>query len=90
MRTVSILVTGRVQGVFFRKHTIAAAERNGITGFVKNTIKGDVYIEASGTAQAIDEFIKWCYKGSPVSKVENVEVNEIPEVKFSGFNIRYD
>jgi acylphosphatase len=90
LRAVSILVTGRVQGVFFRKYTIAVAEKHAIAGFVKNTASGDVYIEAQGTVHAIDELIKWCYKGSPVSKVQKVEVKEIPIVKISGFKIRYE
>ena len=90
MRTVSIHVTGRVQGVFFRKYTIAAAKKFGIVGFVKNTSNGSVYIEAEGSKAVIIEFIKWCHKGSPASKVEKVEITELTLVNYSGFKIRYE
>ncbi|MBL0340278.1 MAG: acylphosphatase [Bacteroidetes bacterium] len=88
MRTVSILVKGRVQGVFFRRCTINNASKNGICGFVKNTLQGDVYIEAEGDEPAIEKFIKWCHKGSPASRVESVEVNELQFVNYTGFIMR--
>lgn len=89
MRTVSILVAGRVQGVFFRKYTRDTALKYGLTGFVKNQNDGSVYIEVSGSEAAIAEFEKWCHKGSPGSKVEQVKSQQIPEKQFSGFDIRY-
>jgi acylphosphatase len=49
-----------------------------------------VYIlEVSGSEAAIAEFEKWCHKGSPGSKVEQVKSQQIPEKQFSGFDIRY-
>jgi len=89
LQTVGITVTGRVQGVFFRKYTIDAASKCGITGFVKNTNSGDVYIEATGMETAIKAFVQWCHSGSPFSKVEKVVVEELPLQNFEGFGIRY-
>ncbi len=89
MQTISILVKGKVQGVFFRKYTVNAALKFGLTGFVENTQGGDVYIEATGTETAIEEMTKWCYSGSPWSKVEKVIVDKLPFRQFEGFDIRY-
>ncbi len=88
MQTVSIVVSGRVQGVFFRKYTLDAARKNGLSGFVKNTQDGNVYIEATGDEKMINEFVKWCHSGSPLSKVQNVSVSYIEVKKFDGFSIR--
>jgi acylphosphatase len=87
--TVSISVYGKVQGVFFRKYTIDAAKKNGITGFVKNANDGTVYIEATGTKDMLNEFIEWCNTGSPNSQVDRVEVYKMPLTQYTGFSIRY-
>jgi len=88
LQTVSITVSGKVQGVFFRKYTIAAALKFDITGFVKNTSEGTVYIEATGTENAIKEFINWCNEGSPWSSVEKVVVNQLVFAPMEDFVIR--
>ncbi len=89
MQTVGITISGRVQGVFFRKYTVEAAMKSGVTGFVMNTPKGDVYIEATGTETAIEGLVKWCHTGSPWSKVEKVTIDQIPFQNYEGFIIRY-
>lgn len=89
MQTVSIIIKGKVQGVFFRKFAAKAALKCGVTGFVKNTLDGDVYIEATGSETAIDELTKWCHSGSPWSKVEKVIVDKLSFRQFEGFDIRY-
>lgn len=89
MRTISIRVYGKVQGVFFRKYTVLAAEKNGINGFVTNSEDGSVYIEASANKSAIEKFIAWCHQGSPFSKVEKVVVNELQQTEYAGFVVRY-
>lgn len=67
-----ITVKGRVQGVFFRASTQKKALLLGITGTVKNTIKGEVEIIAKGEHRAMQEFIQWCHKGSLPAKVTEV------------------
>ena len=89
MQTVGITISGKVQGVFFRKYTLEAALKAGVTGFVMNTPDGKVYIEASGTETAIGELVEWCHKGSPWSKVEAVSIDPIPSRTFEGFTIRH-
>lgn len=85
--TKEILITGKVQGVFFRKYTCEAADAIGITGFVKNLPDQSVYILATGTNKQLEEFIKWCWQGSPGSKVEKVEVKEMELQQFRSFTV---
>jgi acylphosphatase len=72
-RHYRITVKGRVQGVRFRASAQARAHQLNLTGFVKNLGNGDVYMEAEGDADNLNVFIDWCYVGSPLSKV--IEVN---------------
>ncbi len=85
--TKEILITGKVQGVFFRKYTCEAADAIGITGFVKNLPDQSVYILATGTNEQLQEFINWCWQGSPRSKVEKVEVKEMESQQFKSFQV---
>jgi len=86
-KTVSITVTGKVQGVWFRGYTLHKALELHITGFVKNQPDHSVYIIAAGTKEQLDEFIVCCRQGSPGSKVEQVEVKEIALQQFTSFSI---
>ena len=88
MKTVSITVYGKVQGVFYRSHTVAEAIKNDISGFVINRSDGTVYIKATGTETDINRFIEWCYKGSPSSMVSKVTVENLQLTNFKGFEIR--
>jgi len=83
----NIRVSGRVQGVAFRKYTYDKARAFGITGFVKNDSDGDVIIEVEGDEGVLKEFVQWCHKGSPFSKVNSVEVTEGSLRSFNTFEI---
>jgi len=87
MQSVSIIVSGRVQGVWFRKCTSDKAIELGISGTVKNLPNGNVQIEAIGTKDQLELFEKWCWTGSPLSKVETVKVKEIESGSVLGFSI---
>lgn len=87
IRSVSIIVRGKVQGVFFRQSTKDAAKKLGISGTVKNNSDGTVYIVAEGEMNQLEKFISWCKTGPPRADVVGVEVNEMPPLTFSGFNI---
>lgn len=89
MISVSIRIKGKVQGVFFRKFTQQAAIKYAISGYVKNLPDGDVQVEATGNESDMNKFIEWCHTGSPLSKVEEVIVTDLPQIKYSGFTIRY-
>jgi acylphosphatase len=87
LKTISITVTGKVQGVWFRKYTADKALELGITGYVKNRPDNSVYILATGTDEQLDTLTQWCYTGSPKSKVEHVEVKEEILEKMTGFGV---
>jgi acylphosphatase len=88
MRTVSIRVSGRVQGVYFRASTKEKADELGISGWVKNERDGSVYIEAQAAEAALEKFIEWCKRGPSHAKVETFDLREIESKSFSGFEIR--
>ena len=88
--SVHVIISGRVQGVWFRASTKKKAEELGITGWVRNTIDGDVEAVFEGEKDILDEMIKWCNKGPSLSKVKNVKVDNIEKISdFDSFSIRY-
>lgn len=87
LKTVSIIVSGKVQGVWYRKYTLDKAVELKLTGFVKNLPDDTVYILATGTAEQIQQLITWCWMGSPKSKVSNVIVEEGELMEFERFGI---
>lgn len=87
LRTVSIHVSGRVQGVWFRASAKREADVLHINGFVRNEPDGSVYIEASGQSDSIDLFIAWCHRGPELARVDRVDVREIPAQIFDDFMV---
>lgn len=86
-KTVAITVRGKVQGVWFRKYTVDKAQQLQLTGTVRNTADGDVAVVATGTDDQLADFIEWCWMGSPKSKVTSVTVEDMPLIKFEGFEV---
>ena len=80
---LKIKVTGKVQGVWFRKYTKDKAVEMGIKGFVQNKPDGSVYVEAEAEEQTIRNFLKWLETGSPLSDVD--EVIPMAQTKCLGF-----
>ncbi len=78
MRRVKILVSGRVQGVYFRVFTQNKAKHFGLKGTVRNLPDGRVEIIAEAEHPVIEKFIKWCHKGPVTARVDNVEIDELP------------
>ncbi len=76
MKTVHIIISGRVQGVYFRAFTQKQADKYDINGFVANKSNGNVEIVASATPEKLDSFINGCHEGPLMAKVENVIVSD--------------
>jgi acylphosphatase len=76
-RRVKILVSGRVQGVYFRMFTQNKAKQIGIKGCARNLSDGRVEIIAEAGHDSIEEFIKWCRKGPVTARVDHVEISEL-------------
>ncbi len=85
--TIQLIIKGKVQGVFYRASAKDAAERLCITGWAKNIHAGHVEIVASGTDEAVDQFIEWCKQGPPRAIVKEVVVSVAAEENFEGFEI---
>ena len=71
------LVSGRVQGVFYRDSTRRQAQAMGLTGWVRNLFDGRVEVLACGDPVQLDTFAKWLEIGPEYAKVTNIEV--LPE-----------
>jgi acylphosphatase len=82
-------VSGRVQGVGFRYFTDAAAAREGVCGWVRNTPEGGVEIFVEGDAEAVERFEWSVRQGPPSARVERVDVDVVvPTGRESGFRVR--
>ena len=69
-----VIVSGRVQGVFFRDETKRAADGLGLFGWVKNRPNGTVEAEFEGDRDQADALIRWIRRGSPLSRVDGADV----------------
>jgi acylphosphatase len=76
MIAVRFLVSGRVQGVFFRASTRNEAVRLGLHGYTRNLVEGRVEVVASGSAEAVHELEQWLWQGPPVARVDDVTRSE--------------
>ncbi|HUW63524.1 MAG TPA: acylphosphatase [Spirochaetia bacterium] len=69
-----VVVTGNVQGVYFRLSTKEEADARGVTGWVRNCADGGVAMVAQGEKEAVDRLIAWCHEGPPRARVKEVRV----------------
>jgi len=82
-----VVVSGRVQGVFYRDSIRRLAEQHGVAGWVRNTWDGTVEAVFEGEPDAVDRLVEFCREGPPGARVENVDVStEAPE-GLSGFRV---
>lgn len=85
-----ILVSGRVQGVYYRAFAQDAAVRLGLTGYCRNLPDGSVEVVAEGAREVIEILIDQLRTGPPRARVEDLKVNWKPaENSFKDFSIRY-
>ena len=83
-----MIVTGRVQGVWFRDQCRDQARSEGITGFARNRADGAVEVELEGPEPAVERVVAWCRVGPPRARVDAVAVERITPVAEPGFRIR--
>jgi acylphosphatase len=88
LKHFTIIVSGRVQGVFYRAFAKEKADELGIKGFVRNQPNGDVYIEAEAEEDDLYKFIKWCNLGPTRAEVDHIEAIPGELVGFARFDIR--
>lgn len=82
------LVSGKVQGVFFRASTREQAVRLGLRGYAKNLDDGRVEVLAIGDAERIDALGRWLEQGPPMARVDRVAREAAEESSADGFETR--
>jgi acylphosphatase len=82
-----VVVSGRVQGVFFRDSCAKEAQRLGIAGSVRNTSDGEVEAFFEGEPSAVDEIVTWCRQGPSHADVDSVDVTDEQPTSEKGFRV---
>jgi acylphosphatase len=84
-----LLISGRVQGVYYRASTEQKASSLGLTGFARNLPDGRVEVVAEGPEDRLNQLKTWCADGPPEARVDSVDiVPESPTGEFSSFSVR--
>lgn len=88
MKRVNIIVTGNVQGVFFRSFIRQNALDLGVNGYVRNEGKDKVEAVFEGKDKDVDDLVKLCKKGPDGAKIKKVQVKEERYLnEFLGFSV---
>ena len=85
-----MLVSGRVQGVFFRENTRKKANEFDVFGWARNLLDGRVEVVAEGNKYKVEKLIAWAKEGPPTANVEALDI-EWKEYQgdFDEFEVRY-
>ncbi len=84
-----LIITGKVQGVFYRNWLIGEALRLGIDGWVRNRTDGSVEAVVQGPADRVEAIVALARRGSPAARVADVAVpDDVPDPVASGFEQR--
>lgn len=75
-RRVRVVVSGVVQGVFYRSSCAAEARRAGVGGFIRNLADGNVEAAFEGHSAAVEGMVQWCRSGPSGARVERVLLHE--------------
>lgn len=87
MKTVTVRIEGRVQGVYYRAWTEQTARRLNLDGWVRNRRDGSVEAVFSGPETQVDEMLRRCAEGPPDAKVISVTVTDEGGAPPSGFTV---
>ena len=88
MSCLHLLISGKVQGVWFRESMRQEALGLGATGWVRNLADGRVEAMVCGEPEIVNGLLEWARRGPPKARVAHVEADEIPERAFAGFEKR--
>jgi len=81
------IVSGRVQGVFYRDSCRQMARRLGVRGSVRNRHDGAVEVVAEGDRDAVDALLAWCREGPPRANVTGLAITDEPPIGESSFRV---
>ena len=83
-----IVITGRVQGVFYRDSMRREARRLGVTGWVRNCPDGTVRAHVEGAPDAVEALVRWSREGPRHASVDDVRVGEAQPAGCERFDVR--
>lgn len=87
MVALRVVVSGRVQGVFFRDSCRRLAGERGVAGWVRNRPDGTVEAWLEGEPRAVDDLVDWCRTGPPHALVTSISVEPVAPVGARGFEV---
>ncbi|TAN44174.1 MAG: acylphosphatase [Candidatus Methanoperedens sp.] len=86
---VYVLVSGKVQGVFFRSGTKKIADELHLTGWVRNKDDGRVEAVFEGDKEIVDKMVEWCRKGPDYADIKDIQVISEKYIgEFKDFSVR--
>ncbi|MGM0774610.1 acylphosphatase [Marinobacter sp.] len=86
---MSMLISGKVQGVYYRASAASKAAELGVTGYAKNLPDGRVELVAEGPRSALTSLRQWCGDGPPAAEVDRVDTTESAATgEFTSFETR--
>jgi acylphosphatase len=86
-KNLRVIVTGKVQGVFFRANVKKVADIIGVRGFVRNEHNGSVYVEVEGEEEMVHKLVDYCHHGPDGAVVEKVSITMGIIVGYDSFEI---
>jgi acylphosphatase len=86
-RRVHVIVSGRVQGVFYRSTCIERARALRLGGWVRNLVDGRVEAAFEGPPEDVDAIVAWCREGPPRAQVQEMSVEEEPPIGEDSFRV---
>ncbi len=84
-----VVISGKVQGVYFRGTAEDEARSRGLTGWVRNTPDGQVEAAFEGEQAAVEAMVAWCHRGPPAARVTGVTVTWEEPRGERGFSVRF-
>lgn len=85
-----VVVSGNVQGVFFRASTRELAEEHGVSGWVRNDPGGTVTAHLEGPADDVEQIVTWMRSGGPErARVQKVDSEPVEDQGHTGFRVRH-
>jgi len=90
VKALHLVISGRVQGVWFRASTREVAQRLGIIGWVRNMPDGSVETHIQGDDNAVEQMLDWCRQGPPGARVDYVDITDaLIQKEYRSFSVRY-
>lgn len=88
MPAIRLIVTGKVQGVFYRAESRKKAMELGLAGWVRNRDDGSVEVHAEGPQETLEQLMTWCRRGPAMANVQEMSATPMPSEGRTSFDIR--